>query len=172
MTSHVRHPFLLILTTLAVVLGLALAQDAADDAASAETPDEAFDQALSTASYGLFGIDGGAHVAQLQVTGMAEGGSRLVLSLVGDEPPEAELRAALYEGDCGPDRPLVLELAPVGIGGDPFVSTTDTDLSFEAVTGGDHFAYLFQGEAIDRPDTFGLDGDAVACGEVGAGANR
>ena len=140
----------------------AIAQDGAADSAAS----------VSTASYPLFPIEGSDVNAQLQVAESAEGGARLVLTVVGVDEG-GDYRAAVYEGDCGPDRPVALELAPVGLGNDPFVSSTETqELSFAALTEGDHFIYLFEGDTIDRPDTFGLDGDALACGEVGAGAIR
>lgn len=157
-------------TALAVLLAIALTSALAS-AQDASQPDDSLGQVLSTASYGLFPVEGSGISAHLQVSERAEGGSRLVLTAAAIDPG-GTYRAALYEGDCGPDRPLVLELAPFGIGGDPYVSTTDTDLAFEEITGGDHFAYLFEGDRIDTPDTFGLDANVVACGEVGAGAIR
>ena len=127
---------------------------------------------ISTASYALFPLEGRNLTAQLQVARTSMGETRLVLTAAGIDP-NATHRAVIYEGDCGPDRPIALELAPFGLGGDPYVSTTETDEpSFATLTRGDYFVYLFRGDTIDRPDTFGLDGEALACGEVGAGANR
>lgn len=154
---------------LALVGGLALAQDGAVSDAPGDLPGPALD----TASYAVFPVEGSDVSAQLQVSQMAEEqGSRLVLSLGASADPSATYRAAIYEGDCGPDRPIVLELALVGVDGDPYALTTETAVSFQTITTGDHFVYLFGSEEIDRPDTFGLDGELLACGEVGEGANR
>lgn len=116
-----------------------------------------------TASYGLFAVAGSGIGGNVQVTERAEGGSEFVVSLTGITQGE-RYAAALYEGDCGPDRPEVLELDAVSnVAGDPFVSITDTGLNFEDVANGDYFLYIFNGEK----------GSALAaCGEVGVGANR
>jgi hypothetical protein len=124
---------------------------------------------LSTASYPLFPLDGSGVRGQLQVVSRVEGGSVLILTVDGIEPG-VDYSAAVYVGDCGPDRDVLLELEPVGRINDPYVSITETDLTFEAITGGDHFAYVFLGDTIERPETLGLDVPALACGEVGLGA--
>lgn len=126
--------------------------------------------AIETASYGLWALPGSDMNPSLQVVERPDG-TRFVLTLARPEPGRT-YRAVLYEGDCGPDRPLVRALAPTGLGNDPHVSTTDTDLDYATVTRSDWFAYLFVGDEIDRPETVGLDGEALACGEVGADANR
>jgi len=124
---------------------------------------------LSTASYPLFPVEGSTIRGQLQVVERMEGGSVLVLTVDGLEVGRP-YRAALYLGDCGPDREVVLELEPVGRANDPYVSITETDLTFDAITQGDHFAAVFAGEGIDRPEAEGFDVPVVACGEVGLGA--
>ena len=130
---------------------------AADDAAASET------QAPSTASYGLFEVEGSGIRGQVQLTELIGDGTNFVITLVGVEEGQQHA-AALYEGDCGPDRPKVIDLDPVGEAPeDPFSSVTETSLDFEEITSGDYFVYIFdsaQGEEI------------AACGEVGAGANR
>jgi hypothetical protein len=127
-------------------------------------------QTIPTASYGLFPVDDSGVTGQLQVSS-EDGGTRLVLTVVGLDTPELR-RAAIYEGDCGPDRPLLLELEPLGtLPDDPFVSITLSELSFEQITEGEHFVYLFAGDGIDTPEVEGLDIPALACGEVGLGAN-
>lgn len=151
----------------ALLLGLAAAQD--DDAADAEQP--AADATVRTASYGVFPVEGSGVSGHLQVTSTTEGGVRLVLSVSG-LAESRELGAAIYEGDCGPDRPLLLRLTPVGMPNDPFVSITESDIAFDTLTEGDHFVYLFEENEIDTPEQEGLDVPALACGEVGAGANR
>jgi hypothetical protein len=130
---------------------------------------------LRTASYGLFPVEGSGVSGTLQVAEQLDGSNHLILTMQGIE--EGRLYpAALYRGDCGPDREVVLELSPVGGGEvilDPFSSVTQTTLSFGEITEGDHFAYVFVPDGgIDRPATFGLDTTALACGEVGFGANR
>lgn len=164
-----RFAALITMLALGALAAPALAQNGeADD--QAEPPPEG---TVQTASYGLFPIEGSGVQAQLQVSSRAEGGVRIVLTASGMERGR-ELAAAIYEGDCGPDRPLVLALTPVGsLPDDPFVSITEEEeLAFEELTEGDHFVYLFAEDAIDRPDEEGLDVPALACGEVGAGANR
>lgn len=160
--SFVALPF-----CLALALGpLALAQEDGASAAGA-----ASGGTIETASYGLFPVDDSGVRGQLQLTSQADGSVRLVLTASGIEPGE-ELGAAIYEGDCGPDRPVALPLTPVGSANDPYVSVTRTERSFRDLTEGDYFAYLFAENAIDRPEDTGLDVPALACGEVGAGANR
>ena len=100
---------------------------------------------------------------------MASGGSLLFVTLVGIEEGRT-YPAALYVGDCGPDRPVHSELEPVSRENDPFVGITLTTLDFSDLTQGDYFVYVFDGDTIDRPDVDGLDVPALACGEVGAGA--
>jgi hypothetical protein len=119
--------------------------------------------APETASYGLFPVAGSSIRGHVQFTEQVEGGTKVVVSLTGIT--EGNLYGvALYQGDCGPDRPKVRDLNPVGERPqDPYVSITDSDLNFLTVTEGDHFMYVFSS----------ADGsDVVACGEVGAGANR
>ncbi len=137
-------------------------------AAQADPPAEAT-QTLQTASYPLFAVDDSGVSGQLQVVARAEGGTELILTVEGLEEGRP-YTAAVYVGDCGPDRPIALELEPIGRENDPFVSITESTLSFEEITGGDHFAYVFAGDTIDRPDTEGLDAPALTCGEVGLGA--
>ena len=159
------HTTLVIALTLAAALTLALGPSAAQ----AETVAPEGPATLSTASYPLFAVeDSGVH-GDLQVVSRNELGSVLILTVVGivEGRPYA---AAIYAGDCGPDREVVLELESVGRANDPYVSITETELSFEAITEGDHFVYVFDGEEIDRPESPGLDVPALACGEVGLGA--
>lgn len=153
----------------------AVSAERAEGQADAEParPEE-FDE-LRTASFGVFPVEGSGVNGVLQVTEQQEGGLRLVMSLTGIERGE-RYPVAVYAGDCGPDRELVLELEPVGGGSipnDPFASLTEPELSFDELTGGDFFLYVFEaGDAVDRPADFGLDVPALACGELGAGASR
>jgi hypothetical protein len=154
------------LLALAVLMASALAltlTSAQQEAAAGE-----FDT-ISTASYPLFPVDGSDVTGQLQVVSRLESGSVLILTVDGIAEGRS-YAAAIYAGDCGPDRELVLELEPVGRANDPYVSITETELTFAFLTEGDHFVYVFDGEGIDGPDTPGLDTPALACGEVGLGA--
>lgn len=145
----------------AALAGVVAAQEAA-------TPTKSLD----AASYQLFPIDDHTLTATLQVTETVDGGARIVVSLPGPAPVEAH-RAVLYHGDCGPDRPIALRLTPFGLDDDPLSSVTeDATWTFERLTESDLFAYVFAGETIDRPEAVGLDGQALACGEVGVGANQ
>jgi hypothetical protein len=155
-----RWPLLTLVGALALAVGPTLAQEAA-------APEEL--DTLSTASYPLFEVDGSGVHGELQVVSRAESGAVLILTVVGIEEGRS-YGAALYAGDCGPDREVVLELEAVGRANDPYVSITETELTFAAITEGDHFVYVFDGEEIDRPETPGLDVPALACGEVGLGA--
>ena len=132
--------------------------------------------AIETASYPLFAVDHSGVTGHLQVVQTTEGGTHLVLTMyrlaagaahAGDVDGHA---AAVYVGACGPDRPVLLMLEPVGRANDPFVSITESELTYEELTQGDLFVYVFAGGAIDRPAVEGLDQPALACGEVGRGA--
>lgn len=126
-------------------------------------------QTLQTASYPLFAVDDSGVTGQLQIVELAEGGTQLVLTVHGlvEGRPYA---AAVYVGSCGPDRPVLQELEPIGRENDPFVSITESTISFEELTEGEHFVFVFDGDAIDGPEVEGLDAVALACGEVGLGA--
>lgn len=126
-------------------------------------------ESLRTASYPLFAVDESGVTGQLQVVELAEGGTHLVLTMQG-LVEGAGHTAAVYVGTCGPDRPVFLELEPIGRENDPFVSITESTITFTEITEGDHFVYVFDGDTIDRPDAEGLDVPALACGEVGLGA--
>lgn len=124
---------------------------------------------LQTASYPLFAVEDSGVTGQLQVVELAEGGTQLILTVHGIVASRP-YTSAVYVGSCGPDRPVFLELEPIGRANDPFVSITESTRTFAEVTQGDHFVYVFDGDAIDRPDVAGLDVPALACGEVGLGA--
>ncbi len=165
-------PALLAATALLLSIVPAVAQDANQQTNDQTTTDQQ-NGALQTASFQLFPVEGSGVSAQLQVTSTVDGGVKLIMSASGIDTGST-YGAAIYHGDCGPDRALALELTPVGSApNDPFASTTETSkLSFDDLTTGNYFVYLFDGNGIDRPETFGLDTPALACGEVGKGANR
>lgn len=117
----------------------------------------------ATASYGLFPVEESRVRGQVQLTEQVDGGTRVVISLVGIDPGR-RYAAALYRGDCGPDRERVIELEPVGEhSDDPYASITETGLHFAEITNGDFFLYVFHSGSAER---------VAACGEVGVGANR
>ena len=129
-------------------------------------------ETLSAASYPLFAIGQDLRLATLQVVEGADGSARIVVSLPGPTPAGAT-RAVLYHGDCGPDRPIALRLTPFDVDDDPLSSVTeDAAWTYARLTEGDLFAYLFASEDVDLPDSVGLDGDVLACGEVGVGATQ
>ena len=103
---------------------------------------------------------------QLQVVEQVTGGTLSILTLVGKEECRT-YPAALFVGDRGPDRPVHLELEPVGRENDPNVGITESEFSFADLTDGEHFVYVFDGDTIERPEQEGLDVPALACGEVG-----
>jgi hypothetical protein len=70
---------------------------------------------------------------------------------------------ALFEGDCGPDRSMVTQLDTLP-SVDPYSSITYTDISFDTITQGNHFAYVYEGDTVEQSRI-------IACGEVGLGAN-
>jgi hypothetical protein len=127
--------------------------------AFAQTPDT-----LKQESYGIYMIDNSSIDGVVQVFEKKAGGVQFIITLNGLLPGEL-YSAALYSGNCAPDQPLVLELETVGdsVPEDPFVSITESDLTFETVTTGDHFVMIY-GRELAPP--------ALACGEVGVGANR
>lgn len=130
--------------------------------------------ALRTASYGLFPVEGSGVSGQVQIAERLEGGVHVTITLVGIEQG-AMYTPAIYRGDCGPDREHVLTLPPVGsFVNDPFSSLSDQAASFDDLTEGDYFMYVFDGEVTPPGQDGAETGGArvVACGEVGAGANR
>jgi len=142
------------------ILAVGLAQQ---DAAPAES------QTVQTASYALFPVDESGVTGHLQVVERVPGGTRLILTMLGIDEGRT-YPAALYVGSCGPDRPVLLQLEAVGRENDRFVSMTQSEFTFDDLTQGEYFVYVFDGDAIDRPETEGLDVPALACGEVGLGA--
>jgi hypothetical protein len=118
---------------------------------------------LVSQSYALFAVDGSGVNGVVQVTGRSGGGSRLIVTLSGIRAGD-RYAAILHEGDCGPDRPRMLELQTVGnIAQDPFSSVTEAAAAAAAFFDSDLFLYIRNGSD---------DGPLVACGEVGLGANR
>jgi hypothetical protein len=121
------------------------------------------DDALRTSSYGIFALEGSGIDGKLQLQETAEKGVRATLTLSGIVAG-SYYDATLFSGDCSPNQPEVLALEPVGesVPEDPFASITITEMSYDALTSGNLFVMVF--------DQVG--GAALACGEVGVGANR
>lgn len=118
---------------------------------------------LRSESYQLFAIEGSGVTGTLNVTEQVEGGTTFVVTAVGISPGTV-YQPVLFGGDCGPDRERVAELPPIGsIPEDPFASISRVSLSFDEVAEGDYFLYLY-------PEAG--EGEPLACGEVGLGANR
>lgn len=116
-------------------------------------------------SYGIFAIEPSVVAGYLQVIQtQPDSKADFVLTLTNSYPGDLHA-AAVYEGDCAPDRPMLLQLARPGESTpeDPFVSITHSDLDYESVVNGDYFVMIFGPE---------LDTTPLACGEVGVGANR
>jgi hypothetical protein len=154
--------------TLVLVLSIGLAQQD-QPAETPAVPETEPQESLRTASYPLYPVEGVDVTGQLQIVEDATGGVQLVLTMVGIQEGRS-YPAAIYVGSCGPDRPVYLELEPVGFANDPFVSITESEFTFEDVTQGEYFVYVFDGDTIDHPEAEGLDVPALACGEVGLGA--
>jgi hypothetical protein len=134
-----------------------------------QDPQPAEPQTLATASYPLYPVEDSGVTGQFQIVEQETGGTLLILTMLGLEEGRT-YPAALYVGSCGPDRPVHLELEPVGRENDPFVGITESEFTFDELTQGEYFVYVFDGDTIDRPETEGLDVPALACGEVGLGA--
>jgi hypothetical protein len=114
-------------------------------------------------SYGLFEVNGSGVNGNMQV--MTEGNRVKITTTIYNMQPGVRHAVALFEGDCGPDRPQVAQLETVpNLEGDLFSSITYTTIPFEQITGGNHFAYVYATEEVNQANI-------VACGEVGLGAN-
>lgn len=128
-----------------------------------------------TASYGLFPVENSGVRGNLQLTeDFSTGDLEAIVTLVGITAGQQFL-PVVFAGTCGPDRPLVAELPPVGsFSNDPFVSIGHFDVSFDEVTQGEYFMFIFPGDVLPAENDAGnVDvSSAVACGQIGAGANR
>jgi hypothetical protein len=114
-------------------------------------------------SYGLFAVNNSEVNGNMQV--MTEGNQVKITTTIYNMQSGVRHAVALFEGDCGPDRPQVAQLETVpNLEGDLFSSITYTTVPFEQITGGNHFAYVYATEEVNQANI-------VACGEVGLGAN-
>ena len=141
------------------VLVFLFALVASSGLAQTQSPDT-----LKGESYGVYGIGDGQVDGVVQVREMPEGTAEFVLTLNGLVPGDLHA-AGLYEGSCAPEQAIATKLETVGdsVPEDPFVSITTTDLPYETVVTGNYFVMVY-GPSLDTP--------ALACGEVGVGANR
>ena len=149
------------------VLGTILAALVSFVAAQAPT---AFPQ---TASYGVFPINGSGVSGYVQMT--EEMGHTRVTVTLSNINRGSEYLPVLFEGTCGPDREMVAALAPVGtFTNDPFVSIDEIQLSVNQIEQTQYFMYIFSGSEMPAENERGfLEIDrAVACGQIGLGANR
>lgn len=122
-------------------------------------------ESIQQESYGIFSIAPSVVAGYMQVIETLPGSKTdFVLTLTNSTPGDLH-SAAVYEGDCAPDRPMLVELGRPGetTPSDPFVSITHTDLDYNSVVNGDYFVMIFGAD---------LDTAPLACGEVGVGANR
>jgi hypothetical protein len=120
-------------------------------------------ETIGTETYYLASVENSGVDGHVQAAETFEGLTKFVVTM-NETLPDYRYAVVLYEGDCGPDRPEVLRLGDINnTSGDPNSSITETDIGFEELVNGNYFIYVFAGE----PDT-----QVLACGEVGAGANR
>ena len=126
-----------------------------------DSPADSPERSPRAASYALSPVAGSPVSGNLQVSEQLSGGTRLTVSLVGIDTG-GNYAAVLYRGDCGPDREEVARLENVNAAdGNPNASVTESPLSYDTITGADHFLYV-----LGEPG-----GRVLACGEVGSGAN-
>lgn len=149
------------------VLGTVLA--ALFSIAAAQLP-SAFPQ---TASYGVFPINNSGVSGYVQMT--EEMGHTRVTVTLSNIVRGSEYLPVLFEGTCGPDRDMVLALNPVGsFVNDPFVSLDEITLSVNQIEQSQYFMYIFTGSELpplNENGNLSID-SAVACGQIGLGANR
>jgi len=131
---------------------------------------------IETASFPRFAVEDSGITGQLQLVQTVDASTLLALTvyrLGAGEPYSAAvypLTAAVYVGTCRLDRPALPMLEPVDRANDPFVSITDSTITFAEHTQGDHVVDVFDGGTIDHPDGAGLDVLARSRGEVWLGA--
>lgn len=126
-----------------------------------------------TASYNLFPIEGSGVGGYVQFT-EEMGHTRVAVTLTGIMRG-AQYLPVLFEGTCGPDREMVGALAPVGtFTNDPFVSLDEIALSVNQIEATQYFMYIFEGGELPPLNEAGFlaNDTAVACGQIGLGANR
>jgi hypothetical protein len=120
-------------------------------------------KSIGTETYYLASVDNSGADGYVQIAETYEGGSRMIVTM-NNILSDYRYAVVLYEGDCGPDRPEVFRLGDINnSSGDPNTSITQSEISFDDLTQGNYFIYIFAGE----PGT-----QILACGEVGQGANQ
>jgi hypothetical protein len=121
---------------------------------------EEFATSMRTEGYGIFAVSGSNVYGQIQVAEEADGTARVIVTLNNIQRGE-RYPLEIFQGDCGPDRPLLIRLNDVpSVPADPTASTTYTTLSYDQIAKNNNFVYVY-----------GPDGRVLACGEVGLGAN-
>lgn len=127
----------------------------------------------STASYGLFPINNSGVSGYVQMT-EEMGHTRVAVTLSNIDRGSRYL-PVLFEGTCGPDREMVLALNPVGsFVNDPFVSLDEIQIPVNQIEQTQYFMYIFAGSELPPLNEAGFVSidNAVACGQIGLGANR
>lgn len=150
-----------------VIIGIALIALTAFGMAQLPTSSQ------QTASYNLFPLDGSGVGGYVQFT-EEMGHTRSAVTLTGITQG-AEYLPVLFEGTCGPDREMVMALAPVGnFTNDPFVSLDEINIPVNQIESTQYFMYIFTGSEMPplNADGFVSIDTAVACGQIGLGANR
>ena len=126
-----------------------------------------------TASYGVFPINNSGVNGYVQMT--EEMGHTRVSVTLSNITRGSQYLPVLFEGTCGPDREMVLALNPVGsFVNDPYVSLDEIDLGINHIEQTQYFMYIFEGSELPPLNEAGflsID-SAVACGQIGLGANR
>lgn len=137
--------------------------------AAAQLP-SAFPQ---TASYGVFPINNSGVSGYVQLT--EEMGHTRVSVTLSNIVRGSQFLPVLFEGTCGPDREMVLALNPVGsFVNDPYVSLDEISLTVNHIEQTQYFMYIFSGSELPPLNERGFVSidNAVACGQIGLGANR
>ncbi len=126
-----------------------------------------------TASYGVFPINNSGVSGYVQMT--EEMGHTRVAVTLSNITRGSQYLPVLFEGTCGPDREMVVALNPVGsFVNDPYVSLDEIELSVNQIQQNQYFMYIFAGSELPPLNENGnvsID-SAVACGQIGLGANR
>jgi hypothetical protein len=120
---------------------------------------EEFTTQMRTEGYGIYSINGSSIGGQIQIAERAEGGSRVTVTLSNIQAGQT-YGLEIFQGDCGPDRPSLLDLNPLpSVVNDPNASETDLGLTYSELAESNNFVYVYA-----------PDGAVIACGEVGTGA--
>jgi hypothetical protein len=156
--KNFRQPLFILILIVVFIIGMVVAFSFS--ATKAQSADEF--SAPSVASYGIFEVEGSGVNGNLGLSENFDGGgpTKIVVTLIGITEGTT-YPVAVFDGDCGPDRNLVLALRDVGADTDPYASISYSELPFESWTSGDYFVYVYDPASSK----------VLACGEVGQDAN-